>query len=462
MAATSGLSAAEQAGRRLGVVEWLALALCIGASAYQLHTIFAPGFMSFDSLLFYEEAIDGVTRSTWPPAYAYLIQITRALGGDYGALFLAQTAMVFGFGGYLTMRLAAGSSVRRLLALVLFMAAFIAVPPLLGTMIVLWNAVPVAGFMLAGAVFQLAGARGQRIGWALAAILAYATCFALRYNSVFLIGPEMLLLLAFPLGARSTAKHRITVATVALVAFAIALVSFSHRLPDLKPLPFNAGVRTIQSFDLIGVSALCGESFLTPEMTAKGPVSIAAVRRHYDPRHLNVSLADRPGVASIVKPADADQVDAAWRRAVAAHPGCYLKHRWAVFTEQMGAAPGGLFYATHGGIDPNRFGFVLDNPEQAQRAAVAISQSANDPLRRPVWLYLGAVAAVLWLALRRDVRALPLGLLTLSALAYAGSHLFIAAAADARYIFPSNVLCVVVIAAALGGRQALLTPAGRR
>lgn len=453
MRAIQALRAAERCGRGLRAPEWTALAVGVALCVAGLQAWFAPGFMSFDSLLFYEEAVGEVTRSTWPPMYAYLIRAVRALGGDYGALLPIQGAMVAGFGGFLVLRLASGPPVRRILGLALFLAAFVIVPPLLGTVIVLWNVVPVAGFLLAGAAFQLLAAQNGRLAWAMAAVAAFAVCFALRYNAIFLIAPFLLLLLVFPIGSRTDLKSRLAVGVAGLLAFLVAFGSFSHRLPDLKRLPANAGVPTIQAFDLIGVSAQCGENFLSAEMVAKGPVPVADIRGHYDPRHLNLSLAAKPGLAPISKPLDARQVDAAWRRAVTARPACYLKHRWAVFVQQMGVAPDGLFYATHGGIDPNRFGFALERPERAIPAAVALSGAANHPLRRPAWLYLGAVAVLLAAAARRDARTVPLALLVLSALTYAASHLFVAAAADARYIFPSSVLCVVVMAAAAGGRE---------
>lgn len=438
-------------GRPLAAAEWAALLLLVALTTGGLHAVAAPGFMSFDSLLFYRQALTGIERSTWPPMYTYLIQMVRAAGGDYGTLFLLQWAMIAGFGGYLALRLSEGGMGRRLLALGVFFAGFWIVPPLLGTALTLWNVVPTAGFLLAGLAFQVAAGRG-RVGWSVAAVIAYAVAFALRYNAVFLVGPLVLLLLASPAGERSGTRSRGLVLLVALLAFAAAFQSFSYRLPDLKPLPFNAGVRTLQTFDLIGISARCGESFLTAEMTAKGPVSVADIQAHYDPRHLNISMMDKPGAAPLSKPFDAASVAEAWGRAVRAHPGCYVTHRLMVFAEQMGAMPGGVFYATHGGVDPNPYGYRLAHPERAAKVVKAITEGADQIWRRQAWLYLIAAGAVVWMAWRRDARAWPLGALVLGAWAYAGSHLAVAAAADARYIFPASVPCLLVIAIAAGGR----------
>jgi hypothetical protein len=439
-------------GRPLGRVEWLALAVLTAAATAALHVVFAPGLMSYDSLVFYEQAVGEIRESTWPPMYAYLIRLVRAFGGGYGALFLLQAAAVLACGGWLAMRLSGGGPARRLLALDLYFLAFVAVPPLLGSMIVLWNVVAVAAALLAGLALQWAAATTGRLAFAIAAAAAYAVCFALRYNAVFLLALPVLALILWPTGPGAGGRARAASLLAVAAFFAAAFASFSHRLPDLQRLPANAGVRTIQTFDLIGVSACAGTSYLTPEMTARGPVTIADLRAHYDPRHLNLSLAPRPGTASLVKPRDGAQVHAAWLTAVRAEPGCYLQHRWAVFAEQMGFAGGELFYPTHGEVHPNRFGYVLQRPELALPVVRWIDRAADHPLLRPGWLYLGAVAAVALLWRRRDPRVLPLAVLTASAFAYAGSHLFITPAADARYIFPSSVLCAVVVAAAIGGR----------
>lgn len=440
---------AAQVFRRPTALEWVALLILTGAATGGIWWFVAPGLMSYDSLLFWREAVEGVTLSTWPPAYAYLIQITRALGGGYGTLFLVQDAAVFGFGGYLVLTLARGPLALRLAALGVFFLLFPIVPAMLGPALVLWNSTPMLAFALAGMCLHAVAIRRGALAPALAAPLAYALAFSMRYDTLFLVAPALLALLVWPVGARSGARERLFVGVVTAVTFAVAWVSFSHRLPDLKPLRRNAGVQIIQVFDLIGTSAECGENLLPAQLA--GGMSPQAIRSHYDPRHLNLSMASKPGLPDFgtAKP---QPIDRAWRAAVAHRPYCYLRHRLAVFTEQMGLAPGEVFYPTHvGGIDANPFGFTLAHPRRAAALIAYVDSHAARIWRRPIWLYVLAVGATAWLAWRRDPRALPLALITLGALGYAGSRLFASPAADARYIFGSDVLCAVVAAAAVSG-----------
>ena len=444
----------DAARARLSPMSWIALAVALLIGVGSLQWLMAPGLMSYDSNLFYEQAITGVKHSTWPPMYTYLIMAVRAFGGTYGALFLIQAAMVFGFGGYLALKLSGPGDVRRLAALAIFMAAFVAVPPLYGTVMVLWNVVAAASFLLAAMTFQWSAIESGRPIWALFAVAAFAVCFALRYNSIFLILPALLVLVAFPTGVKSTARDRFWVAGGAVIAIGLAFGSFSHRLPDFHRLPPNAGVRhPFQTFDLIGISACSGESFLTPEMTAGHTITIDDIRGRYDPRHVNFTFLPKEGFEPFNKPFNAAEVNTYWWRALKAHPGCYLIHRIRAFGEQMGMNRTGIFYPTHGSMHPNRFGIALERPALADATVQFIARNSQPMWRRPFWLYLGSVVALAYLLIRRDVRFFPLSVMSLGAFAYAGSHLFVMAAGDARYIFPSSIVCVLVIAVTLAGRR---------
>jgi hypothetical protein len=437
------------ASRRLCAAEWGSLAVATVAAGLFLRLTVWPGLMSYDSLFFWREAVDGVTLSTWPPAYAYLVKFVRALGGSYGALLLAQDLAVVWFGGYLAMTLAGAERRARLCALALWFAGFAVFPTLLGTMLVLWNMTALAALTLAGLAGQLAAWRSGRLKGALLAALAYGAGFAIRYDAVVLLAPALGVLLAWPSGRSSPWAARSRVAGVLGATFGLGLISFAYRLPDLRPLEPNAGATIIQTFDLIGGSAVCGADYLPPRMTRGGEVTPADIRAHYDPRHLNLSAEHKDHVADF-GPGWGREIGPAWRRLVTQRPDCYLRHRWRVFREQMGLVAGPVFYATHVGIDPNPYGFQLRRPKAALAVEDFVLRGAASQLFRPWWLYVGAVVAAAGASARRSPGALALWVPTACAWTYALSRLVLSPAADARYIFPASVLCAVVIAAGAG------------
>ena len=131
-------------------------------------------------------------------------------------------------------------------------------------------------------------------------------------------------------------------------------------------------------------------------------------------------------------------------------PACYVAHRAAVAVEQMGMAKGAVFYPTHGLIDPNSFGLALRHPAQSRIAVDYIKQNVDDTPRRPWVLY--ALATVLGLLAAGVARAQAWLILALLAGAYGYAGLLFVAgpAADARYIFPSNILCLLIATSSLG------------
>ena len=78
---------------------WLALA--ISASVLTALACYPswPGYMSYDSLLAYEQAVYGVRTALWPPLHTYMFQLSRMIGADSWGLFLVQTfVLMFGAG----------------------------------------------------------------------------------------------------------------------------------------------------------------------------------------------------------------------------------------------------------------------------------------------------------------------------------------------------------------------------
>lgn len=427
------------------VVSALLAALTTAAVCYPVW----PGYMSYDSLLAYGEAIHGVTTALWPPMHPYLFALSRAVGAGPGGLFAAQTLILF-LGANIAIHSLVAS--RRLAAAlcVVFALTFVAFPSALGTLLALWHDVPTTSFAIIALALWLQASR-LRSTWLLgAALAAFTVSMSLRYNTLPLLAGFLILMLVRPFLARREALpvRRFALAGIA-VMLAAAWASTTWRLPDLQHLPRPDSAGGTQEFDLIGVSACAGRNFLPATVTGGQSISPRQIREAYDPRHLQRSLAPKPGVPRLVETAG-PEVSAAWRYVISHETGCYLSHRLQVFREQMGLAADGPFYPVHGFVDRNPYGFSLAHPAASRRLDAYIQSRVREPWRRPVVLYCLTLAAAV-LGMMRLPACRPLIVATAFGIVAFLVFLFIAGpAADSRYIFPSNTMCALLLVTVAG------------
>jgi hypothetical protein len=409
-----------------------------------------PGFFSYDSLLAWEQAVHGVRTGLWPPLHTYLFQLSQAAGLGPGGLLAAQIFLLM-LGAVVTVRMVVPSRTLGWLLVLLFAGALVWFPTLLGALIVQWRDVPTAGFAVLALALTLAAARSKSGVLVAAAVLVACLAVGLRYNALLLVAPLLALVMWRPfLGDRAGRGVRVLAGVALASGLGLAWASTQWRLPDGMALPNPGNFGGTQLFDVIGVSACSGRVFVPSAVTGGQPVSVAQLRQAYDPRHLHHTLAPRPGSPVLLETDGGGTVAEAWRQAVLNEPICYLEHRSAVFAEQMGMMKTGVFYPTHGGIDANAFGLSLARAEQAEQVRDYVVRNADDSWRRP-WLIYVAAILLAGLAVMRDRRLAPvLGAMVAGAVAYAGILFLVAPAADARYIFPSNILALLAGLTALG------------
>jgi len=279
---------------------------------------------------------------------------------------------------------------------------------------------------------------------------ALVGALSVRLNSMPMLLPFLVAFLHQPVGAGRPGA-RVIASIVVVAAISVAYLSTVWRLPDMKPLPaLGHTFAGVQLWDLVGISACADRNLLPPPRAGGAALSIDELRAAYDPRHVDLTLLPRESVQPLERPAAGTfaELARAWRSAVLAYPLCYLRHRLTVFQYQMGIAPQ-VFIATHGGIDANDFGISFRHPEAANAQIRSIESGADAWLRRPFWLYVLAAGATM-LAVVNRWRSVPLVLILGSgALLYVASFFFLAPAADARYIFPSNIFCTLLLAITL-------------
>ncbi len=408
-----------------------------------------PGHMGYDPLFAYQESITGISTMTWPPLHAYMFWLSRKVGLGAGGVFATQTFLLFLAAG-LSISLLVRSRRLALLAMGLFALAFVAIPPLLGVAMSLWRDVPTATLALGGLALWLLAARRQSLLLLVATAACVGLDVALRYNAfpLFLLTAPLMLWRPW-LGRPAGARPRLVAAAALVVSLGLAWASTHWRLPDLKHVPAAQTTAAIQLFDLLGVTSCSGVNRLPAGVTEGWPITVAQVREAYDPRHLNMAFREIPDQPAILSTDAHGVVHDNWVRMIGEDPGCYLTHRFSVFLEQMGMVRRDVFYPVHGGIDPNPHGLALAHPALSNALTDYVARTSPDPWRRPALLYLLAALAMLLLLARRHPQWLLAVALLGGAFANVALLFLIGPAADARYIFPSNVVCAFLIAWAL-------------
>ena len=408
-----------------------------------------PGLMSFDSLIAYRQSISGVETAFWPPMHDYLFYISRKLTGGPGGLFAGQLFVLFASAGAI-IGMFARTSRRHTLGFVVFAVSFFWFPTMLGTAIVNWKDVSLATFSLLALACWLGAIRASS-PWLLGvAAISIGVAVAVRINGLALMLPFVALVLLYPI-AKPTPLARALAAIAMVVCLLAAQATGVWRLPDFRRLPPATSLfATLQLWDLVGTSACVGENLFPPSFDGPEALTVPQLRAIYDPRHINLTMTPPAGVKPLNTPAGEvpRDVGIAWTSAVRHHPGCYLRHRAHILVNQLGMTRH-VFYPTHGGIDDNPYGISFRHPAAASRVIDFVRAGADSWLRRPFWLLLLAIAAMVT-ALRRgpEFGAIALVLGVGSAL-YLASFFFLSPAADARYIFPVNVFCALLSVLAL-------------
>jgi hypothetical protein len=408
-----------------------------------------PGLMSYDSLFAYQQARYGVQTMLWPPLHTYMFQASELAGARTWGVFLFQTFTLFAAAAVVLHLLVRSRGLAFLLC-VAFAGLVALSPTVLGSLLAQWRDIPTASFAFLGLALWLLAARfGQPLLLAPAAA-AFGCSVALRYNAFALVAFLLALMVWSPLLGRASRFARPLAVVCIAASLGLAWASTQWRLPDLMRLPAPANFAATQEFDLIGISACADRNYLPTVITPDGAISAYHIRRNYNPRHLLLTLQPKPGVPVILESDGGGAVQRAWPGVVRREPGCYISHRLTVFVEQMGLSDQGVFYPTHDGIDPNKFGLKLARPALAKLVVDHVVAKSGEIWRRPAWLYVAAFALAAAAMLRQRAFAPLLLALLAGAFAYPALLFVASPAADGRYIFPPNVTCLLIAVASLG------------
>ena len=414
-----------------------------------------PGLMGHDGLLAFRESARGVTTVTWPPMHAYLLTFSGQFPLAPGSLIFFQV-FALGAGGVVVAFRLFRSTLQASLASIVYLAALAFSPSVAGTLAVHWrDPLTAAFFALAAAAWIAPPGRPPWLGLVLGAAAA-TVCLSLRYNAFPVVIPLTCLMVYRVWRYPPAMPGRLAAILLLLAPYPLTVASVTWRLPDFQRMPRAENISTTRLFDVVGVGACSGKSFLpvAPGATAMTPPD--ALRKVYSPAHANLVIADLRA-RGYSTDFDYQALRAAWFDAVRHDPLCFLSHRRLVLLAQVGALKGDPFYITHNGIDPNPFGFRLARPDAAAAYVEGVVQQSHAYWNRPAVVLAGSVLLMLLSFRAAPDRRLVKLALALGAIGFTGLLFLVSPAADARYIVPA-----LAAAALLAGISAADLLPGRR
>jgi hypothetical protein len=385
--------------------------------------------MSTDSVDQLSQARGAPLHDWHPPVMAMVWRVTdHVIAGPFPMLVLQSVAFLLGVDALLRRILAPRAAAATASAILLF-------PAVITQMAVIWKDSQMAGFLVAGAACLLSTERR----WKLMGLGLLVLATAQRYNAPAATLPIVLGLFVWP-GARSRGRE-LAIAAAAWVAITVTAFAANRMLTEVQRYPWHNSVALLDIAGTIRFSPRRDDAELTGLLAGvPGGSGVPAdslrerVRAVYSPRWWWPLTT---GAERVFTPpatdAERDTVARAWRDLVLARPRAYLRHRWAVWKEALGATSAQPAGAVWDGFLENDSQILmvshlaLHAPLQARWLAALHGLESTLVFR--AWAYLLVALALLPLCRRQRIAFVILA----SGAAYELSLLVAAPSADYRY-----------------------------
>lgn len=409
----------------------LALLLATGI-AYK----FAPGLMSFDSLAQFRQVLGlRELNDAHPVIMVYLWRSLLNLYNHVGVLlFFHQLIYWLGIALFVCL------VTRRILIRLVLLLLIGLCPPLIILSLHIWKDVGMMCALAISTAALLGYIRYLNIAWLIFSAVALFFAIAFRMNGFIPAAPILLLICYFFADKLGHPKWK----TACLTFVAFICLSFSYAIAINL---VNSGVKktyglgTLIVWDMVSISLAENKNLLPSYL----PRSVADEDIMPALAAANSTEANYPSykIVSPYPPASfQSQLINDWFSLVVAHPEAYFRHRFHILAVLLGIKNESIYYPYHPGIDENEFKIVFFNINNEELAKYFhfFDIAASSLLYRP-WIYILisiitiAVAGVRLLKRSGDLNInLLAAVVASSGIASAGSMLFIATAADYRYI----------------------------
>jgi hypothetical protein len=322
-------------------------------------------------------------------------------------------------------------------------------------MLVLWKDVTMASLvMLSLAMTFWAGQKDsndkyyQAAKWSSLIFLLVGTL--MRFNAITSTAIITLYWLTVFYGNRGWKFRGAAFIAIVVCMMASTKVVNNYRFPSFEKLGVNNTLYGVMAYDLIGISKWSRVSLIpfdTPYSAPSPRASISDIDNIYSSLGCETMQNNNNNLGAKVqlfpKKYKNKDIARAWVGAIAAHPMAYMRYRWDLFSEIIGAKAHGTFEPTHfKRIDDNNFGIKFQDRYVTDVALKYIASVSEISLGKPWFVFLLSSLSVLLVYKSRLIRPESKKFAYYSFAAtilYIIPFLVIPSAGEVRYSFPAIV-----------------------
>ncbi len=410
---------------------------------------FAPGFMSYDSMVQYQTALDQRYTDSHPAIMSYLWHLCLFVVAGPQSLLIVHL-----------MLLAAGiliwSSNMPHRRWALLIPAMFLLPWVVNFAGVLWKDVGMAFALLVATGLLYSKTKNWRIAAVAIPFIFYAS--AVRHNAILAVVPLIYFALRYFWPARSVVQVVIISVTLsATLLLATSVLSYNVLHAERKHYE-----TLLMGDEVAKISLMTGKNLMpwikSEDNAFCSPMPILSeramcfVRKGYDPS--GSLFAGMPHTTA----------HALWKKTILEHPLPYLQIKGTAFLYFLRSPTLEPFYTWHSGIMANELGIKLYNPELTRLMQAYVEGSQATPLReffKPyLWLLLAIAMMVLGWRMQPSLAKTQILALNASSLGYFLSYLASVPSADFRYIYWCIIATILSMIIWLAARTS--TPAASK